>query len=177
MNFVKYLYLLLIPIMWAHAQNTIQVPADYSNIQDAINASETGDTILVGKGTYVENINFMGKNIFLSSYFYLTRDKMFIDSTIIDGSNPAHPDTGSVVIFRNGETRDAVLQGFTITGEQEPGIIIQQKIYISGPGEESLLTMLPHPLSTITLHIMNVLIIPTLRAPAGVVSGLVSPRL
>ena len=94
----------------------IEVPTDYSTIQGAINASANGDTIVVLPGNYLENINFRGKNIFLTSLYYLASDTAYITSTIIDGSSPADPDTASCVIFNSGEDSTAVLQGFTITG-------------------------------------------------------------
>jgi parallel beta-helix repeat protein len=37
------------------------------------------------------------------------------DTTIIDGSSPSHPDTGSVVLFISGEDTNSVIKGFTIT--------------------------------------------------------------
>ncbi len=39
-----------------------------------------------------------------------------VDATIIDGSQPINSERASVVTFENGETRDARIQGFTITG-------------------------------------------------------------
>lgn len=38
------------------SQTTINVPADYSTIQQALNAASQGDTVLVQPGTYYENI-------------------------------------------------------------------------------------------------------------------------
>ena len=78
------------------------VPDEQSTIQDAINAAESGNTILVDPGIYRENIDFMGKSITVHS----------VDgpvTTIIDGDR-----SGSVVTFSSGETEDAVLGGFTI---------------------------------------------------------------
>jgi len=86
------------------------VPSQYSTIQAGINAAAHGDTILVAPGTYMENINFRGKNIVVTGTFYLTNDPSLITSTIIDGSNPSQPDSGSCVIICSGEDSTAVLQ-------------------------------------------------------------------
>jgi hypothetical protein len=115
---MKKTYLLIILIMFAlSADATIRnVPGTYSTIQSAINASVNGDTVLVEPGTYFENIVFRGKKIVLTSKFYQSNNLSFIQTTIINGSMPANPDTASVVRFHNGEDSTTVLQGFTITG-------------------------------------------------------------
>jgi hypothetical protein len=95
---------------------TIEVPADTSSIQAAINISRDGDTVLVAEGTYYENINFRGRAITLASHYLVDEDTSHIRNTIIDGSQSTHPDTGSVVIFCSGEDTSSVLCGFTITG-------------------------------------------------------------
>jgi len=94
----------------------INVPADYSTIQEAINTSINGDTVLVASGTYYENINFRGKNILLSSYYIFNEDVSYISNTIINGSQPVHQDTASCVLIVSGEDSSATLQGFTLTG-------------------------------------------------------------
>jgi len=81
---------------------TIRVPADAASIQQAIDASVSGDTVLVSPGTYVENITFRGKAISVES-------EQGPAVTIIDGGG-----AGSVVTFASGEGRGAVLRGFTI---------------------------------------------------------------
>ena len=53
--------------------NYINVPLDFTTIQAAINASNNGDTILVEPGTYYENINFNGKNVFLTSNYHISK--------------------------------------------------------------------------------------------------------
>jgi len=112
---VRLLLVLLITTV-LHAQSVVNIPQDYPTIQAGIGAVSNGDTVLVSPGTYVENINFLGKNIVVTSMFGVIGDFTFIDSTIIDGSNPSHSDTGSVVLIVSGEDSSPVLQGFTITG-------------------------------------------------------------
>ena len=46
---------------------TINIPEDFTTIQEGINAAETGDTVLVGLGTYYENL-ILDKEIVLSSH-------------------------------------------------------------------------------------------------------------
>ncbi len=74
-------------------------------IQQAIATSADGDTILVGAGRYLENIDFSGKDIVVQS-------ESGPDVTIIDGSSQQNP----VVRFSGGGSDAGVLEGFTITG-------------------------------------------------------------
>jgi hypothetical protein len=94
----------------------IEVPGNQSTIQAGINAALNGDTVLVADSTYYENINFRGKAITVASHLLIDGDITHIDSTIIDGSQPSHPDSGSVVYFVSGEDTNSVLCGFTIAG-------------------------------------------------------------
>jgi hypothetical protein len=94
----------------------INIPADYSTIQQGIDNANDGDTVLVADATYFENINFNGKHITLASHFIIDQDTTHISNTIIDGSQPNHPDTACVVLFNAGEDTTSILQGFTITG-------------------------------------------------------------
>jgi len=87
----------------------INIPDDYPTIQQGIDASSDGDTVLVQPGTYVENINFNGHNIVLGSLFLTTGDTSYISQTVIDGDS-----SGTVVTFRNGEDSTAIITGFKI---------------------------------------------------------------
>lgn len=93
----------------------VNVPGDTSSIQGGIFMANPGDTVLVDHGTYYENINFRGKSMTVTSRFVQDEDSVHIDSTIINGSQPVHSDSGSVVFFVSGEDSTSVLMGFTIT--------------------------------------------------------------
>jgi hypothetical protein len=93
----------------------INVPGDQPTIQEGINAAQTSDTVLVADGTYYENINFHGKAITVASHFLMDADTNHINNTIVNGSQPSNPDSGSVVFFVSGEDTNSILCGFTIT--------------------------------------------------------------
>jgi predicted outer membrane repeat protein len=85
------------------------VPSDYLTIQAGINASSSGDTVLVADGVYEENIIFPpGKDIIVKS-------ENGPEATTIDGDR-----TGSVVTFDNGVWADWVLEGFTVVNGYAP---------------------------------------------------------
>ncbi|MCK4224404.1 MAG: S8 family serine peptidase [candidate division Zixibacteria bacterium] len=86
----------------------------FATIAKGIRRASNGDTVLVAPGTYCENVNFLGKGIVVASEFVLNGDTSKISQTIIDGSQPSHPDTGSVVLFCSGEDSTSEIKGFTI---------------------------------------------------------------
>ena len=91
----------------------INIPDDYPTIQQGINVSTDGDTVLVQPGMYVENINFNGHNIVLGSLFLTTGDTDYISSTIINSNGYGY---GGVVTFQYGEDNRSCITGFTIQG-------------------------------------------------------------
>ena len=88
---------------------SLSVPSQYKTIQDAINASSSGDIIQVSAGTYKEQIK-LKEGITLKGEGY--------EKTIIDGGKK----DGNVVIGAN----DTVIEGFTIrnSGYMDSGIKI-----------------------------------------------------
>ena len=79
----------------------------FKTVQQGIDAALNGDTVIVGEGTYYENIQFKGKNIVLTSKDPF--DSEIVGNTIIDGNRAS-----SVVTFSGTENENCVLAGFTI---------------------------------------------------------------
>ncbi len=89
---------------------TINVPADYATIQEAVNAASNGDEIIVAPGTYTSTqdghtINMIGKSVTLRSID--PDDPAIVAATVIDGEGVRR----GIACF-NGES--PVIAGFTI---------------------------------------------------------------
>lgn len=85
----------------------IHVPGDQPTIQAGINATNTGDTVLVADGTYMgdgnKNLDFGGREITVTS-------ENGAENCIINCQS-----SGQGVYFHSGETSSSILRGFTIT--------------------------------------------------------------
>lgn len=88
------------------------VPMLYPTIQAGINACAASDTVLVDAGTYMENIAFPSFDITVASRYLLTGSPADIASTRIQSTAYGVP----VVLVGGGQTREARLCGFTISG-------------------------------------------------------------
>lgn len=86
---------------------------DANTIQDGINASSNGDTVLLAEGTYTGvgnyDINFLGKSIVVTV-------QGVTDKTIIDCQG-----NGRGFIFNSGETSSSVLNGVRIANANSVG--------------------------------------------------------
>ena len=92
----------------------INVPADYSTIQAGIDAAVDGDTILVGAGTYNENIQ-----ISIDITIHSTQG---VENTIIDGGGG----TGFDIL----QDSPGELKGFTITNCDKGVSVFQSRNYL-----------------------------------------------
>lgn len=115
------LLLILFSISFPLHSQILHVPQQYSKIQAAINAADSGDTILVAPGIYYENLHISAKEIVLAGYYLTDKDQKLIEQTIIDGSQPKDSEKGSVIMITGGSTPEEkgltpYILGFTITG-------------------------------------------------------------
>ena len=133
---MKYLPVIFVCLLLAvnTQADIIHVPADTSTIQGGIYLASDGDTVLVAEDTYYENINFKGKAITVAGLFIMDGDTSHISKTIIDGSQPSHPDSGSVVSFVSGEDTTSIICGFTITGGSGTNLVWEERDYKDGGG-------------------------------------------
>jgi len=93
------------------AAGVIHVPSDQPTIQSGIDTATEGDTVLVAPGTYLENIDFDGKMLVVTS-------SGGAGATTILASNTSM----AVVSFIGGEPKGTEISGFTITGSGACGV-------------------------------------------------------
>lgn len=90
----------------SNADGSINNP--FATIQAALDFSGMGDTIIVGEGTYIENIEMENQNNVIASHFILNGDSSVIENTVIDGNG-----NGNVITMHyTGQSTELV--GFTI---------------------------------------------------------------
>ncbi|MDP8210084.1 MAG: choice-of-anchor Q domain-containing protein, partial [Candidatus Stygibacter australis] len=88
----------------------IEGTGDYTSIQEGVDASVNGDTVLVYPGRYYENVDYNNHTIALGSLNLTTGERHYIRETIIDGNLE-----DSCIIVKRAEGEGTLLCGFTIT--------------------------------------------------------------
>lgn len=87
--------------------HSLRVPQDFNKIQQAVDAAQSGDEIIVSPGFYRENVDFLDKNIRLRSPNPL--DANCVAQTIIDGN-----DANSCIKILSGQDDSTAVAGFWI---------------------------------------------------------------
>ncbi|KQC08749.1 MAG: hypothetical protein APR54_04260 [Candidatus Cloacimonas sp. SDB] len=107
--FIVFFLLLFFYLQSTIIEVDINGSTPFELIQDAIDTSVNGDTVLVHPGTYYENIDFSEKTITVGSLNLTTGNSVYIVNTIIDGNQE-----GSVVKVVSGESEGTTIYGFTL---------------------------------------------------------------
>ena len=97
---------------------------NYSTIQDAINAAENGDILIISEGTYNETVDLLDKDLHIQGTD--PDDPVTVANTVIDAQEQG---TNTVTIDGN-QTANTIIEGLTITGGAIDPDISSQRISI-----------------------------------------------
>ena len=109
-SLVLLLFLCAVSLLTTHAYaSVIHVPQDFHSIQEAMDSSTSGDTVLVQPGVYHELLTSPLHDLLLASRYLFTQDSSDINQTVLDGEYQ-----GTLLTVRNSIRQTFRLQGFTL---------------------------------------------------------------
>ena len=71
---VSSILLIILSLIIVTEARIINIPAEFDYIQEGIDNSSEGDTVLVASGTYYEQLVLSGKSITLASTFLISKN-------------------------------------------------------------------------------------------------------
>lgn len=109
----------------------LDVPDDYPQIQSAFDASANGDTVLVARGVWTEQLVSPTHSINLFSHHAFTGDTLDVQQTVLDGQG-----VGTILRVRSLAPDSLVLQGFTLArglgaGNQAGALQLEEDVSLS----------------------------------------------
>ncbi|MDP8206600.1 MAG: T9SS type A sorting domain-containing protein [Candidatus Electryonea clarkiae] len=78
---------LLLALSFSLQADIIRIPEDNNSIQDAIDESEQGDTLLIAPGEYEERLEIEDHGLTLASEYLFDQDTTIIEETILSGGD------------------------------------------------------------------------------------------
>jgi hypothetical protein len=125
----RLIFILILTVCTTAVAKIINIPADFETIQEGIDASIDGDTVVVAQGKYYETLS-VEKGIVLASQYIFNPDTSIISQTVIcgDSSSSSLPILLSVTISETQVT----ISGFTFTHNDDQPSNEYTKIVITG---------------------------------------------
>ncbi len=110
----QFLTVLVLLCAFGARADIVRVPSDQPSVQAGIDAAGYGDTVLVAPGTYYVNLDFGGKDVFLTSEAGPVVTTLRPDST-----------RDPIVHFHSGESSLAAVSGFTFSHSSGSGAAVR----------------------------------------------------